>query len=72
MSVSYRNEKEDDEKFFFETMQQPNFQEIEELREAIEEYYTDSNNQGNGIQACVGYKEIYLTFMEKIAQNSTF
>ena len=72
MSVSYRNEKEKDEKFFFETMQQPNFQEIEELREAIEEYYTDSNNQGNGIQACTGYKDIYLTFMEKITQNSTF
>ena len=71
ISVSYRGPKEEDEKFFFETMQQPNFQEIEELREAIEEYYTDSNNQGS-IQPCVGYKEIYLTFMEKISQNSSF
>ena len=71
MSVSYRGAKEEDEKFFFETMQQPNFQEIEELREAIEEYYTDSNNQGS-IQPSVGYKEIYLTFMDKISQNSSF
>lgn len=71
MSVSYRGPKEEDEKFFFETMQQPNFQEIEELREAIEEYYTDSNNQGS-IQPSIGYKDIYLTFMEKISQNSSF
>ena len=71
LSVSYRGAKEEDEKFFFETMQQPNYQEIEELREAIEEYYTDSNNQGS-IQPCIGYKDIYLTFMEKISQNSSF
>jgi len=57
--------------FFFETMQQPNYQEIEDLREAIEEYYTDSNNQGS-IQPSIGYKEIYLSFMEKISQNSSF
>ena len=71
MSVCYRGAKEEDEKFFFETMQQPNYQEIEDLREAIEEYYTDSNNQGS-IQPCIGYKEIYLSFMEKISQNSSF
>ena len=71
MSVSYRGSKEDDEKFFFDTMQQPNFQEIEELREAIEEYYTDSNNQGS-LQPSIGYKDIYLSFMEKISQNSSF
>ena len=71
MSVCYRGTKEEDEKFFFETMQQPNYQEIEDLREAIEEYYTDSNNQGS-IQPSIGYKEIYLSFMEKISQNSSF
>ena len=71
MSVCYRGAKEEDEKFFFETMQQPNYQEIEDLREAIEEYYTDSNNQGS-IQPSIGYKEIYLSFMEKISQNSSF
>ena len=71
ISVCYRGAKEEDEKFFFETMQQPNYQEIEDLREAIEEYYTDSNNQGS-IQPCIGYKEIYLSFMEKISQNSSF
>ena len=71
ISVSYRGAKEKDEKCFFDTMQQPNFQEIEDLREAIEEYYTDSNNQGS-IQPCNGYKDIYLTFMDKITQNSSF
>lgn len=71
ISVSYRGAKEEEEKFFFETMQQPNFQEIEELREAIEEYYTDSNNQGS-ISPSIGYRDIYLTFMEKISQNSSF
>ena len=71
ISVSYRGAKEEEEKFFFETMQQPNFHEIEELREAIEEYYTDSNNQGS-IQPSTGYRDIYLTFMEKISQNSSF
>ena len=71
MSVSYRGKKAEDEKFFFDTMQQPNFHEIEELREAIEEYYTDSNNRGS-IQPSIGYKDIYLSFMEKISQNCSF
>ena len=71
ISVWYRGANENEERAFFETMQQPNFNEIEDIREAIEEYYQDENNQGN-IQPCVGYKDIYLTFMEKISQNSSF
>ena len=71
ISVWYRGGNENEERAFFETMQQPNFNEIEDIREAIEEYYQDENNQGN-VQPCVGYKDIYLTFMEKISQNCTF
>ena len=52
-------------------MQQPAFHEIEEIREAIDEFYQDDNNQAS-IQPCVGYKDIYLTFMEKISQNCSF
>mgnify|MGYP003571339524 CR=1 FL=1 len=71
ISVSYRGAKEEEEKVFFDTMQQPNFHEIEEIREAIEEFYTDSNNQG-GIHPSIGYKDIYLNFMDKITQNNSF
>ena len=71
MSVWYRGNNENEERVFFETMQQPPFHEIEEIREAIEEYYQDDNNQG-GIQPSIGYKDIYLTFMEKISQNCSF
>ena len=45
MSVWYRDKKENEERAFFETMQQPVFHEIEDLREAIDEYYQDENNQ---------------------------
>ena len=71
MSVWYRGPNEGEERAFFETMQQPTFNEIEEIREAIEEYYQDDNNQGS-IQPIVGYKEIYLSFMDKISQNCSF
>ena len=71
MSVSYRGAKEREEKVFFDTMQQPHFQEIEDLREAIEEFYTDSHNQGS-IQPSVGYKEIYSSFIDKISLNNSF
>ena len=71
ISVWYRGGNQNEERAFFETMQQPNFNEIEDIREAIEEFYQDENNQGN-VQPCVGYKDIYLTFMEKISQNCTF
>ena len=71
ISVSYRGPKEEEEKVFFDTMQQPHFHEIEEIREAIEEFYTDSNNQG-GIHPSIGYKDIYLNFMDKISQNNSF
>jgi hypothetical protein len=33
--------------------------------------YQDENNQVS-IQPCIGYKDIYLTFMEKISQNCSF
>ena len=71
MSVWYRGPNESEERAFFETMQHPNFNEIEDIREAIEEYYQDDNNQGS-IQPSVGYKEIYLSFMDKISQNCSF
>ena len=71
MSVWYRGPNENEERAFYETMQQPAFNEIEEIREAIDEYYQDDNNQGS-IQPCVGYKDIYLTFMDKISQNCSF
>ena len=47
MSVWYRGPNENEERAFFETMQQPNFHEIEEIREAIDEYYQDDNDQAN-------------------------
>ena len=71
MSVWYRGPNQNEERAFFETMQQPAFHEIEEIREAIDEFYQDDNNQAS-IQPCVGYKDIYLTFMEKISQNCSF
>ena len=49
-------------------MQKPNFQEIEELRKATEQNYIDSNKQGS-IQPSI---DIYLSFMEKNSQNSSF
>ena len=71
MSVWYRGTNEGEEKAFFETMQKPMFKDIEDLREAIEEYYQDDNNQGS-IQPVIGYKDIYLSFMDKISQNCSF
>ena len=71
MSVWYRGTNEGEEKAFFETMQKPIFKDIEDLREAIEEYYQDDNNQGS-IQPVIGYKDIYLSFMDKISQNCSF
>ena len=71
MSVWYRGPNESEERAFFETIQHPNFNDIEEIREAIEEYYQDDNKQAS-IQPSVGYKEIYLSFMDKISQNCSF
>ena len=71
MSVWYRGNNENEERAFFETMQQPPFHEIEDIREAIEEYYQDDKNQG-GIQPSIGYKDIYLSFLDKISQNCSF
>ena len=69
--VSYRGTKKEEERYFFDTMQKPAYNEIEAIREAIEEYYMDSNNQGS-ITPSVGYKDIYLAIMDKISQNSSF
>lgn len=72
MAVSYRSEQENQEKFFFETKDHPPFAEIEEQRNNIDEFYTDSQTGGGGITPSVGYKEIYLNFMNKVTENCSF
>ena len=55
MAVVYRGTGENEEKVFFETKEHPPFSEIEEHRENIDEFYTDSNENGEGISPTVGY-----------------
>ncbi len=70
-AIVYRGENEENEKVFFETLEHPDYKELEEHRENIEEFYSDTKNNEN-IVPTTSYKDIYLSFMDKLHQNSSF
>ena len=77
ISVSYRGEKEEEEKFVTNTMNHPTYEELEsEGVKKIEEFYQKENeNKGEeklNAEIISGYKDSYLNFMGKLTQNCTF
>ena len=77
MSVSYRGEKEDEEKFVLNSMKHPTDEELEsEGANNIEEFYKKENENKNedkkDAEINKGYKDSYLSFMGKLTQNCTF
>ena len=77
MSVSYRGEKEDEEKFVLNSMKHPTDEELEsEGANNIEEFYKKENENKNedkkDVEINKGYKDSYLSFMGKLTQNCTF
>ena len=77
MSVSYRGEKEDEEKFVLNSMKHPTDEELEsEGANNIEEFYKKENENKNedkkDAEINIGYKDSYLSFMGKLTQNCTF
>ena len=81
MSVSYRGESEENEKFVLNSMKHPSNEELLQNNNNInlEEFYSN-NNQGAqdeensklNPEINKGYKEAYLNFMGKLTQNCTF
>ena len=77
ISVSYRGEKENEEKFVLNTMKHPSNEELEsEGSNNIEEFYKKENENKNedkkDAEINLGYKDSYLSFMGKLTQNCTF
>ena len=77
MSVSYRGEKEEDEKFILNSMNHPTNEELEsEGEKIIDEFYQKENENKTeeklNAEINKGYKDSYLHFMGKLTQNCTF
>jgi hypothetical protein len=77
MSVSYRGEKEEDEKFILNSMNHPTNEELEsEGEKIIDEFYQKENENKTeeklNAEINKGYKDSYLNFMGKLTQNCTF
>ena len=77
ISVCYRGEKEDEEKFVINSMKHPTNEELEsEGPKIIEEFYQKENeNKGEeklNAQVITGYKDSYLNFIGKLTENCTF
>jgi len=77
LSVSYRGEKEEDEKFVLNSMNHPSFEELEsENKPNLEEFYQKENEKKSeeklDAEINTGYKDAYLRFMGKLTQNCTF
>ena len=80
MSVSYRGDKEEDEKFVLNSMKHPSNEEMlnnENIN--LEEFYSQNKGnenaeEGNKVNPEIntGYKDAYLSFMGKLTQNCTF
>ena len=77
ISVSYRGEKENEEKFVINTMNHPTNEELEsEGKKIINEFYQKENENKSEEQLKAeiisGYKDSYLNFIGKLTQNCTF
>ena len=77
LSVSYRGEKEEEEKLVLNTMKHPSSEEPdEEAQKNIDEFYKNENeNKSEGkkdAEIISGYKDTFLNFMGKLTQNCTF
>ena len=79
MSVSYRGDKEEDEKFVLNTMKHPSNEELLNNDDInLDEFYSRNNNNENNENNVVnpeintGYKDAYLSFIGKLTQNCTF
>ena len=75
MSVSYRGETEDEEKFVINSMKHPTNEEMENNPNInLEEFYSQNAKNENQINPEInkGYKDSYLTFIGKLTQNCTY
>ena len=79
MSVSYRGDKEEDEKFVLNTMKHPSNEDLLNNDNInLDEFYSRNNNNENNENNAVnpeintGYKDAYLSFIGKLTQNCTF
>ena len=81
MSVSYRGDNENEEKFVLNSMKHPSNEDLmNNERINLEEFYSNQKNENkdnennNKInpEINIGYKEAYLSFMGKLTQNCTF
>ena len=77
LSVSYRGEKEDDEKFVLNSMNHPSNEELDsEGTKIIDDFYQKENQNKTeeklNAEIIKGYKDSYLRFMGKLTQNCTF
>ena len=79
MSVSYRGDKEEDEKFVLNTMKHPSNEDLLNNDNInLDEFYSRNNNNENNENNVVnpeintGYKDAYLSFIGKLTQNCTF
>ena len=78
MSVSYRGDKEEDEKFVLNTMKHPSNEDLLNNNINLDEFYSRNNNNENNENNAVnpeintGYKDAYLSFIGKLTQNCTF
>ena len=77
LSVSFRGEKEEDEKFVLNSMNHPSNEELEsEGPKIIDDFYQKENENKTKemlkAEITKGYKDSYLSFMGKLTQNCTF
>ena len=74
LSVSYRGDTEDEEKFVLNSMKHPSNEELMNHDKInLEEFYSRENNENDTKpEINTGYKDAYLSFMGKLTQNCTF
>ena len=73
MSVSYRGDNEEQEKFVLNSMKHPSNEELDNNPNInLEEFYSPNENNEINPEINTGYKEAYLSFMGKLTQNCTF
>ena len=74
ISVSYRGDTEDEEKFVLNSMKHPSNEDLMNNEKInLEEFYSRENSQNNiKPEINTGYKDAYLSFMGKLTQNCTF
>ena len=77
MSVLYRGDNEENEKFVLNSMKHPTNEELNNNFN-LEEFYSKNKNENNenenklNPEINTGYKDAYLSFMGKLTQNCTF